>query len=89
MRINYYYRLYEARQNGVRTLRGAALYFKLKQKRLNERRANQRNERFLSEYNWRKFLPLNQEDPNAALYGTNAINTVPRKKAGPMDIIGK
>ena len=82
-----YFSLYELRQNGVQTLRGGSLYFKLKKNRQLEQRNRSKEDR----YDWRKLnagnLSANQSLMDAAGYLSSTTAT--RKKAGPMDIIGK
>ncbi|XP_037816580.1 transcriptional adapter 2A isoform X2 [Lucilia sericata] len=85
------FRLYELRQNGVRTMIGGSLYFKLKKKRLHEQREKVKNERLRAQYDWRKLIP-NANTTLEALGGTYFIapttNALPRKKAAPMDVFG-
>ncbi|KAM7360989.1 transcriptional adapter 2A [Cochliomyia hominivorax] len=84
------FRLYELRQNGVRSLIGGSLYFKLKKKRLYEQRERAKNERFRP-YDWRKLIP-NANSTIETLTGnyfiTPTTNALPRKKAAPMDVFG-
>lgn len=83
--------LYELRQNGVRTMYGGSLYFKLKKKRLYEQRERLRNERQLHQYDWRKLIPSDTHvfnDSVGSYFLTPTVNPLPRKKAGPMDVFG-
>lgn len=78
-----YFRLYELRGNGVKSMTGGKLYFKLKAKRVNYKR-----DRKLHQIDWRK-LVVNQHmveevRPSAVM---NPILT--RKKATPLEIIGE
>ncbi|XP_061394105.1 transcriptional adapter 2A isoform X1 [Musca vetustissima] len=85
------FRLYELRQNGVRTMVGGSLYFKLKKKRLHEQRERLRNERQYHQYDWRKLIPSETPIFNEAIgsyFLTPTVNPLPRKKAGPMDVFG-
>uniref|UniRef100_A0A1I8NLL8 Transcriptional adapter n=1 Tax=Stomoxys calcitrans TaxID=35570 RepID=A0A1I8NLL8_STOCA len=85
------FRLYELRQNGVRTMVGGSLYFRLKKKRLQEQRERLRNERLLHQYDWRKLIPSESYTLNDAInsyFLTPTVNPMPRKKAGPMDVFG-
>lgn len=83
--------LYELRQNGVRTMVGGSLYFKLKNKRLHEQRERLRNERFHQQYDWRKLIPSETHviSDGHPYFITPSVNPLPRKKAGPMDVFGK
>ncbi|XP_054735162.1 transcriptional adapter 2A isoform X3 [Anastrepha obliqua] len=81
------YRLYELRQNGVRTLAAGALYFKLKKRRLQQQRDRAKNETYRQLHDWRKLIPSTHKlVPNPFAMSNGVTN--PRKKAGPMDIIG-
>ncbi|XP_067647624.1 transcriptional adapter 2A isoform X2 [Eurosta solidaginis] len=81
------YRLYELRQNGVRTLTGGSLYFKLKNQRVQRQRERQKYETYRRLHDWRKLIPSQQTLVDNSFAISNTI-TNGRKKAGPMDITG-
>uniref|UniRef100_A0A034WD71 Transcriptional adapter n=1 Tax=Bactrocera dorsalis TaxID=27457 RepID=A0A034WD71_BACDO len=81
------YRLYELRQNGVRTLAGGSLYFKLKKRRAQQQRDRQKDEIYRQVHDWRKLIPSAQTLVPNPFATTNVVSN-PRRKAGPMDIIG-
>uniref|UniRef100_A0A1B0A8A5 Transcriptional adapter n=1 Tax=Glossina pallidipes TaxID=7398 RepID=A0A1B0A8A5_GLOPL len=76
------------RENGVRTLTGAGMYFKMKRKRLHDQKEQQNMERLRCQYDWRKLLPTINNKQLADKLIQPTLATVPRKKAGPIDIIG-
>ncbi|XP_011179813.3 transcriptional adapter 2A isoform X1 [Zeugodacus cucurbitae] len=81
------YRLYELRQNGVRTLAGGSLYFKLKKRRAQQQRDRLKDDNYRQLHDWRKLIPSAQTlVPNP--FATANVVSNPRRKAGPMDIIG-
>ncbi|XP_065365514.1 transcriptional adapter 2A isoform X1 [Calliphora vicina] len=86
------FRLYELRQNGVRSMVGGSLYFKLKKKRMYEQRERVKNERQRCQYDWRKLIPNGNTTTLETFGGTYFItpttNAMPRKKAAPMDVYG-
>ncbi|CAD7005422.1 transcriptional adapter 2A isoform X2 [Ceratitis capitata] len=81
------YRLYELRQSGVRTLTGGSLYFQLKKQRAQQQRERLKDDTYRQLHDWRKLIPSAQTlIPNP--FATSHLVPNPRKKAGPMDIIG-
>ncbi|XP_036327575.1 transcriptional adapter 2A-like, partial [Rhagoletis pomonella] len=81
------YRLYELRQNGVRTLEGGALYFKMKKRRAQQQRDRLKDDTSRQLHDWRKLMPSPQMlVPNP--FATPHAGSNPRKKPGPMDIMG-
>ncbi|XP_037948618.1 transcriptional adapter 2A isoform X2 [Teleopsis dalmanni] len=80
------FRLYELRQNGVRTLEGGQFYFKSKQ----ERHMSKDHRIKIAEqykYNqWRKLIPSPKLFPIANI--TDAVSSMKRKKPKPLDITG-
>ncbi|KAL9889347.1 transcriptional adapter 2A isoform 1-T3 [Glossina fuscipes fuscipes] len=82
------FRYYELRENGVRTLTGAGMYFKMKRKRLHDQKEQQNIERLRYKYDWRKLLPTIHNKQLADKLIQPTLATVPRKKAGPIDIVG-
>uniref|UniRef100_A0A1A9WGT7 Transcriptional adapter n=1 Tax=Glossina brevipalpis TaxID=37001 RepID=A0A1A9WGT7_9MUSC len=82
------FRYYELRENGVRTMTGATVYFKMKRKRLREHKEQQNVKRLRYQCDWRKLLPVIHNKQLADKLMIPTLTTVPRKKAGPIDIIG-
>lgn len=80
------------RQNGVRTMIGGSLYFKLKKKRLHEQRERTKNDRLRSQYDWRKLIPndnVTVENLGGTYFLPHTPIAMPRKKAAPMDVYGE
>lgn len=71
----------------MRTLAGGSLYFKLQKRRAQQQRDRQKSDIYRQLHDWRKLIPSGQKlVPNP--FATSNIVSNPRRKAGPMDIIG-
>lgn len=71
----------------MRTLAGGALYFKSKKRRAQQQRDRQKDVNYRQLHDWRKLIPSTQTlVPNP--FATSNVVSNPRRKAGPMDIIG-
>lgn len=85
----FYHRLYECRSNGVRTLDGGKLYFKLKNKRLGRLRDKKQLD-YNKSLDWRNLEAKNEESnsENSVKHTHIIASTSAKKKAGPLEVMG-